>query len=149
MKLNTQYFGEIEVGEKDIIHFTDGILAFESLKRYVYIPIGEEQVFNYLQCVDEPDLAFIVMEPWSVFKDYDFNLPPEIMTALEVEKAEEVAVLTIVTVGEDVKQMTTNLVAPLVINIRTNKAAQVVLNAERYHTKHSILSATSEVAAAK
>ena len=35
MKVNTKFFGEIEISEKDIITFDQPVLGFEEKKRYV------------------------------------------------------------------------------------------------------------------
>ena len=42
MKIKTRDFGEIEIDESTIINVPEGIIGFESVKRYTLIyPLGE------------------------------------------------------------------------------------------------------------
>ena len=65
MKVNTRLFGEIEVAEDRIITFTQGLMGFEEYTRYTLIYNSEKKGrIMWLQCLDEPQLAFTVsMQP--------------------------------------------------------------------------------------
>lgn len=61
MKIDTRYFGEVEIGEDKIIHFEKGIPGFDEYKDYtvLYDVEGEEEpFFSWLQCITEKTLAF-------------------------------------------------------------------------------------------
>ncbi len=65
MKLNTKNFGKIEIKEEDIIYFPDGILGFEEEKQFVIINNEDEQnPFHWLQSVQNPELAFVIINPF-------------------------------------------------------------------------------------
>lgn len=139
MKIDTKHFGEIEFEEKNIISFCRGLLGFEEIKKYILIDNEDTGgVFKWLQAVDRPDLAFVVMNPYCILHDYEFDIPDGIAEKLGIEKPEDVVVLTIVVVPEDISKMTTNLKAPVVINSGNNKAEQVVLEDDRYSLKHPV-----------
>ena len=140
MILNTGNFGEIEIHESSVVKFEDGIPGFEDLTNFIVIENPEEDIpFQWLQSVDDRDLAFVIIDPFKFKKDYDFELPQTIIEKLELGSPEDVAVYSIVVIPEDISKMTANLRAPLIINTKNNKGKQIFLDVEKYHTKHYIL----------
>ncbi|AKL93772.1 flagellar assembly factor FliW [Clostridium aceticum] len=140
MLLNTKHFGEIEIDENKILDFFDGIPGFENLTKFFIIQNPEEGVpFQWLQSVEDTDLAFVIVNPFIFRPDYDFEIPKNIVEKLEIQSREEVQVFTIVIVPEDIKKITANLRAPIIINTKNNKAKQIVVDDENYQTKHYIL----------
>ncbi|HHW12620.1 MAG TPA: flagellar assembly protein FliW [Firmicutes bacterium] len=151
MKVKTKFYGEVEVAAEEIIHFPDGLPGFETEKEFVYLR-EEDAVFGCLQSCHHPETAFIVLSPFKVCPDYDFELDEEKREALAIEKLEEVLVLTIVTIppGKPEEAMV-NLYAPVVINTTVKKGMQVILSESGYPLRFNLWkkeSATS-VAAAK
>ena len=73
MKINTNYHGEIELREEDILTLVNGMLGFEDIEKFVLIK--EEDIFvEYLQSVKD-DIAFAVMDPFIIKQDYTFDIP--------------------------------------------------------------------------
>src|SRR5688500_20181301 len=70
MEIDTTRFGRISVDDDRIMTFPRGLLGFPDHGRYALIQTGEENYFFWLQCVDEPNLAFVVTDPSIFFKDY-------------------------------------------------------------------------------
>lgn len=140
MKVETRHFGELEVEENKIIRLPEGLLGFEEYQRFILVD-GEDQSipFQWLQSLDCPELAFVVMDPFLVRKDYEFELPPEVEEELGIGSKAEVTVLGIVVLPEDLSQMTVNLTAPLIINMKKRIGKQVVLDDPRYTVRHYIL----------
>lgn len=139
MIINTKNFGEIEISEDSIIQFPDGILAFEDQKRFIIIENeDEDNPFNWLQSVDSPDLAFVIINPFIFKKDYDINIPDSVVEKLHINSPEDVAIYTIVVVTKDIKKMTANLSGPIIINIEEKLAKQIILEDKRYTTKYLI-----------
>lgn len=121
------------------IHFPKGVVAFEDIKDFTLLNHPDPELpFKWLQSIEDPDLAFVVMDPFLFMPEYEVNLPADVEQRLELKSPEEVLLLTIVVVPTDVENTRTNLAAPLVINIRTKKGEQMVLNDPRYTTKHFI-----------
>lgn len=138
MKLNTDRFGEIEVGIDKIITFPHGILGFEEYKRYIII-YEENSVFSFLQCVDEPALAFVILMPELVKADYQVALEPQHVQELKLDDASDGSVYGIISLPENLADMTINLQAPLVINNKERLGKQVVLTNSEYGIRHNVL----------
>ncbi len=67
------------------------------------------------------------------------NTKDEIIKELEIKSSEEVLVLSIITLGKDLKSSTMNLQAPLIINIKNNLAKQFIMQNSEYKTKHPLI----------
>lgn len=140
MKLNTRHFDEIDVDIEKIIIFPNGLLGFEDCNRFIILKDPEEDTpFNWLQSIDNPDLAFVIMNPFVFKKDYEFNIPDSVVKELKIRDEIDVTIYTILVVPEDINKMTANLIGPLVININAKLGKQIILNDDRYTTKHLIL----------
>lgn len=140
MKLITNHFGEIEIDDKKIINFIDGIPGFDDQKRFIIIDNPDETVpFKWLQSIDEPELAFIIINPFIFKDDYEFDLPKHIIEKLKIKEENDVLVYSIVVIPEDITKMTANLAGPVIINARERLGKQIVLDDNRYTTKHYIL----------
>ena len=137
MEISTTRFGDIEIAEESIVHMPGGMLGLEDWKRYVLLEDRPDTAFKWLQAVDEPSLAFIVIDPMEFFPDYEIELPDEQAESLELSDPCDAIMLTTVTVGGDGK-ITTNLLGPIIMNARTLRAAQIVLTDDRYTPKHVI-----------
>jgi flagellar assembly factor fliW len=126
MKINTNYHGEIEVREEDILTLVNGMLGFEDEEKFVLIK--EEDIFvEYLQSVKD-DIAFAVMDPFIIKQDYTFDIPEMVMKALDIKSADDVVIKTVVVIPEDITKIRTNLQAPIVFNKTNNKGMQIVLD---------------------
>lgn len=146
MKIKTANFGEINIAEEKIIHFQEGIPAFEDEKEFVIIlNEDKENPFHWLQSVKNSELSFVILNPFEIFSDYDILLPETAINKLNIEKEEDVIIYSMVVVPEDMIKMTTNLLGPIVINTKEMLGKQVILDDERYSTKHFIFNQNSEV----
>lgn len=96
--------------------------------------------FKWLQCVDEPMLAFAIANPFLLKPDYDVELSNKVIEHLGIKKEEDVAIYAIVVVPEDITKMTMNLKAPVVINVQNRKGVQAILDTEKYSIRHYIMS---------
>jgi flagellar assembly factor FliW len=72
--IDTKYFGKLEIGADQIIFFPKGIPAFESVKEYVLLTFPDNDIYYCLQSIKEPEVAFIVVNPWDFFPGYDFEI---------------------------------------------------------------------------
>jgi flagellar assembly factor FliW len=140
MKVRTLRVGEQEIDEKDIILFPKGIMGFVENKKYIILPVDKkrETPFSYLQSIEEEDLSFIILDTFSFFQEYDFELDEHTLAELDIKEPNEVQVYSIVTASGSLKEATTNLKAPIIINSKTNHARQVVLEKGDYLIKHPL-----------
>lgn len=140
MKVQTKYYGEIDIDDKQVITFPEGILGLEEYKKYVLFEMPDNYKFFHLQSLDEEYICFLLIKPWDFYSDYEIDVSDEELAAIHIESIEEVAVFNIVTLHEDVKASTANLLAPIIINAETKEGAQILLREEKYATKHALFS---------
>ena len=144
-KVNTLRFGEVEVAEDKVVHFAEGIPAFEDEHEFVIVPYDEESPYVFLQSLTTPDLAFLMTVPFVFFPDYAFELDDENQGKLNLYKQEDMLIYTLITVnGGQVQDMTANLMAPVVINTVNMQARQIVLDRSSYTTKHRLFPKNKE-----
>ncbi len=120
----TSRFGTLQVSEDKVISFPLGMLGFPHIKRYVLLDYEDTPV-KWLQAVDDPDVAFIVMEPDLIAQDCAITLDGAMRQTLQLEAEEDLAFLTIVRV-EDGKVLA-NLKGPLLFNSRLKIGIQAIL----------------------
>ena len=130
MKAATRLFGEIEIDESKIITFEDGIIGFPDMKKFTLIFDEEKEgrpSISWLQSMDEPEIAFPVMDPLFVCETYNPSVEDELLKNLGTIKEDNLYVLVTVTVPQDIKELAVNLKAPIVINTDTGKASQIIV----------------------
>ena len=138
-KIYTSRFGEIEVDEEKIVHFKDGIPAFEDEHEFIILPYEEESPYYFMQSLKSPDLAFLLTIPFLFFNDYSFEIDDETIKELDIKNQDDVFYYSMITIPNgSVRYMTANLLAPIVINGENMKAKQVVLEKSNYTTKHRL-----------
>ena len=138
-KVNTSRFGEIEVDESKIVHFKDGIPAFDDEHEFIILPYEEESPYYFMQSLKSPDLAFLLTIPFLFFNDYSFELDDDAVKELDIKDPEKVFYYSMVTIPNgSIRYMTANLVAPIVLNSENMQAKQVVLEKSNYTTKHRL-----------
>ena len=126
MRINTNFFGEIEIDEKEIITFEKGMIGFEDIKKFALV--GEEDLFvEWLQSIDEPT-SFAVMDPFIADTEYSFDISDKVLEELNIKDKSEILIRTVVVIPEDITKIRTNLQAPVIINIKEKKAMQILLD---------------------
>lgn len=128
MKINTRDFGEVDISEEQLIHFPDGIYAFEDAKNFALYAPRENQYPMWLQCVDSLKPCFIVFDPELFSPDYEVELDVSEKTMLKINDASNLKVLCIAHVPEDFRETTVNMKSPIVVNQDERLAMQVILS---------------------
>ncbi|GBE01028.1 flagellar assembly factor FliW [bacterium BMS3Bbin06] len=123
--VNTSRFGELEVSEDRIVHFPEGLIGFPRLKRYMLLDYKDTSI-QWLQAVDDPDVAFIVATPFLISSGYQFDLPDSAKEVLSAEDPSGLVVLVILRV-EDEKRVIANFHGPLVLNSKNMTGIQLAL----------------------
>ena len=130
MTAATRLFGKIEIDESKIITFEDGIIGFPDMKKFTLIFDEEKEgrpSISWLQSMDEPEIAFPVMDPLFVCETYNPSVEDELLKNLGTIKEDNLYVLVTVTVPQNIKELAVNLKAPIVINTDTRKASQIIV----------------------
>ncbi|WP_442596332.1 flagellar assembly protein FliW [Neobacillus sp. D3-1R] len=138
MNINSKYHGEIEVNEEKILFFEKGIPGFQEEKKFIILPLSDDQVFSVLQSVESHYLAFVITNPFVFNKEYDFELDTSVIEELDIASEQDVQVYSILTVQDPFEKTTANLQAPIILNVKNKKGKQVILNNSQYTTKQPI-----------
>lgn len=136
MIIKTLTMGSLEVEEAQIYHFPKGIPGFDEETHFALVPM-EESLFWVLQSVNEPSLSFLLVDPFTFYPSYEFELPDDEAEELGVDS--ELLIYCIITLKEQVEASTINLLAPIVLNPTGQSGKQIVLHRTPYHTKHTLL----------
>lgn len=135
MNIKTGRFGELSIEREDRIDIPQGILGFPDYRHFCLIDPSDDTLIMWLQSLDNPDIVFPVLEP-KIFKtDYKVGLSAADQRELGLENLHRAAVLSILTIPQNVTEMTANLKAPIVINLDLQVAKQVVLQENEYSIK--------------
>jgi flagellar assembly factor FliW len=147
MEIITSRFGTLNVDDERVMTFPRGLLGFPDYTRYALIQTGEGNYFFWLQCVDDPNLAFVVTDPTIFFKDYEIPLREETQQDLELTDANFSQVFVICNKVGD--WLTGNLLGPIVVNVQNRLAQQIVLTEKKWTTRQPLMKLQAEVALAK
>jgi flagellar assembly factor FliW len=139
--MDTTRFGQLTVPEAQIVTISGGLLGFPEYTRYVMLQHDRDEgmPFLWLQSLDHPALAFVMVDPWTFKPDYALELPDDVCARLDLSEEQPPAVFTIVTIPLEPALMTANLQGPIVMNLAQHRAQQVVLADSPYSTRHLIL----------
>ncbi len=141
MLVRTVNFGDLDVPEDKIISFNEGLPGFPQIHHFTMLELDEIKPFQYLQSLDDPPIAFLVINPFLVDQGYKFDLPPADMEDMGSRSTADVAVYAVATVPEDPEKATLNLMAPILINELNRCGKQVILHDSGYSVKHPLFKA--------
>ncbi len=138
-KVKTSRFGELEIDEKRIVHFKDGIPAFEEEHEFVILPYDEESPYYFMQSLKTPDLAFLLTVPFLFFPNYTFEVDDDSIKELDIKEQDKISYYALITIPNySIRYMTANLLAPIILNTDNMQAKQLVLEKTNYTTKERL-----------
>lgn len=140
MNIATKLFGEITIDESKVITFDSGLIGFEACKRFMIIhdeEVEEAKIF-WLQSLDEPTLAFPVVNPLKILPEYNPVVEDELFQCIGEIVENELLVVVIMSVPSDLTKMSVNLKAPVVINPATRKGCQIIVEDKKYAVRYPI-----------
>ena len=145
MRIQTKIMGELDVDERQIIDFPDGLIGFKKFTSYALLDAPQKPYF-FLQSMELSELGFILLDPFLFRPDYSIDVADEAMVTLGVAGPEDALVLALVTVPPDRGVVTANLMGPVIIGRKARRGAQIILNDPRWMTKHDVM---AELAASR
>ena len=110
-----------------VLHLPEGMLGFSRLTRYVLIDEEGLRPFLRLQCLDDPNLAFPVVDPHFIDTDYFGLLPTKELASLRIRNRSELLVLVVAILRRTPGESSVNLKAPLLINHTRMIGRQIIL----------------------
>lgn len=136
MIISTKFFQKVEIEDKEIINFDEGLPGFEDVKRFVVINIKDNELLKCLQSIDRKEVSFIAVNPWDVFKDYTIDIEDKELSLIGDTNIESLKVYSLLTITQ--RGITANLLAPVIINTAVRKGKQFILYNSKYTTKHTL-----------
>ena len=138
--IESQALGRVTVPEDRIITFASGLAGFPDERRYTLINSHLQPPFSCLQCVDNPSLAFVVIDPTALVPDYRAKNGARTLQELQASSIEDLQVLvTLTTPAGQPHEMTANLMSPLLINPEQRLGKQVVIERPHYSHQYPII----------
>ncbi|HOV39585.1 MAG TPA: flagellar assembly protein FliW [Spirochaetales bacterium] len=138
MQIRTKAYGPLEIDERQILQFPYGLIGFEQFKTFALLDAAQ-QPFYWLQSLDIPEIAFILINPLLFRPDYTPDVEKEDLEELELESPEDLLVFTIVTIPENQVRMTANLQGPILINRKRKIGRQSISLNPNWQVKHVIM----------
>ncbi len=139
MEINSKLLGKIEYAEESVIKFDEGIIGITDKKEFIFIEKEDFLPFNYLQSTEDPDFSLIVINPFFVDKEYDYNISNDDLKSLNVKDDSDFFIVSIVVFSNNIENITVNLRAPIIINIKTKAAKQVLLLNDNYDIEEPLI----------
>jgi flagellar assembly factor FliW len=118
---------EQDRGAEAVLHIPEGMLGFSRLTRYVLADEEGLRPFLRLQCLDDPNLAFPVVDAQLIDKDYFQLLPHKELASLKIRNRSELLVLVVTILRPAPGESSVNLKAPLLINPALMIGRQIIL----------------------
>jgi len=138
MLINSHRFGPLEIPGNKIISMVRPVLGFEKLARFCLIEREEFWPFLWMQSIEDPAVAFIVVNPALFDSDYRIDINPNEISELEPTSPELIETYVIANVPDNWKQMTINLQGPIMINTANYKAKQLVLMNSEFKVQQTV-----------
>jgi flagellar assembly factor FliW len=110
-----------------VLQLPEGMLGFSRLTRYILVQEDDLKPFLWLQSLDDPELAFPVVDAHLIDKDYTRLLPAKELASLKIRNRSELLVLVVAILRPAPGESSVNLKAPLLINHVTMTGRQIIL----------------------
>lgn len=142
VSIDSRRFGTIEVDESSLFEFADGLLGLEESTRSLVLVEQADTPYFWLHSATDPEVAFVVTDPWLFWPDYDIVVPDEVERELGLTGPEDVGVMVLVSVRPaadgEAPAVTANLLGPLIVNSSTRQGRQLVLDNAEYSARTRI-----------
>ena len=144
MKIQTSRFGILDVSDETLLIFPSGLVGFPTFRRFVVLDVAEDSDYQWLQSVDDPGLAVVIVNVHLLQPEFRVDVPDEGLAELDMLQSDPVLIMAVVTIPSGrPDQSTANLRAPLVVNLRTRKGKQMILH-ESIPLRYSLLQTPAE-----
>ncbi len=91
-----------------------------------------DDIFMRLSNTQEVSPVFILIYPFAILPEYDFEVPVAIKLLLDLENSKNILTANIMVMQTPIQNSTINFLAPLVFNFDNKTMAQVVLDSFKY-----------------
>lgn len=135
--LSSVLLGPLDIRPDTIITFPAGIPGFVELRHFALVETEREDLV-WLQSVDDPELTFLLADPFAVVPGFEVDIPAPDLAAIGASGAQEALLVLVVVQLEGGEPVTANLQSPVIIDRGRCQGRQVVLPDSRYGMHHPI-----------
>lgn len=147
--LDQTRFGTLDYAESDVFTFAEGLIGFSHCQHFILVQTQAKGSFRWLQSLEEPKLAFLVVDPTDYVRGYALEIEDEEADRLAIGPDTATLVLTTASIPPSRPQdMTINLAGPIVINAEARLGRQMIVDSEACPAKHRVFSGGEELAQA-
>lgn len=132
MKFTNRQFGELEVEERHVLHFPEGIIGFEECRKFLIVHDEDSEPFRWLVSLEDAELSFPLLDPTLLMHDYSIGLGVK----------EGTNIFVIATLHENVEESTLNLRSPIVVD-ETRTGRQLVIEDDSLQLQFPLIPTTS------
>jgi flagellar assembly factor FliW len=138
MLVESALLGALEAPADALITFPTGLVGMPQYRTFVLVDAPREGMY-WLQSVDEPGLTFLLADPFPRVPGYAVHLTPDDVGALHAARADDIAVLAIITLpARRGDAATANLQAPLALNFAARLGRQLVIPESEYGVREVV-----------
>lgn len=143
MKISTTRFGQIEVPQENVIRMPKGMVGLPDYKTFTIIQHKKESPLLWYQSLTEPDLAFVITNPYLFVPDYQVDIKAiqkDLPWPQNGKNGHNLMLYVVVNIPPKTpEKMTANLIGPLVVNHEIRQAAQAVIADSIYSHQHRLI----------
>jgi flagellar assembly factor FliW len=140
MEIRTTRFGVLQFPQDLVIRIPGGLLGFPQAELFAVLEHdAETSPFKWLQAVDDPNLAFIIIDPHRLVPGYLQQIERDVHETVGPFDPQDISTIAIVTVPSDHPvEMTANLRAPVIVRFSTRQGKQLILSDDTFSLNHRI-----------
>jgi flagellar assembly factor FliW len=136
IELTSDLLGPLAVDEDELFVFTDGMLGFPACRRWVLVHAPMDGC-AWLQSVDEPAVAFLLVDPFRACPGYAVDLSPADLLRVDGSNHADLVVMCVATLPRSEEESASvNLQGPVVLNIKERRGAQIVVSDSQWGLRH-------------
>lgn len=137
MLVRSTRFGDLSITDDQVISFPNGMIGFEDIERYVLLNPTDK--ISWLQSVDEPSLAFPLVQAPLVYPGYSLYVEDDSLDPLGDVDESMMGIYLVLVVPGDPSGATVNLKAPVVISLKSRRGMQLLIDRPEYSIRHRIV----------
>jgi flagellar assembly factor FliW len=138
LQIKTTRFGTIEIEKEKMIKMPFGMLGFPDKKKFIILQHKENSPFFWYQSLDDPELAFVITNPFLFIPDYKVDLEATLkeMSWNGDGNNRYLDLFIVVNIPRGMPhKMTGNFIGPILVNEKVYQAVQIVLSNSPYTHK--------------
>jgi flagellar assembly factor FliW len=138
IRLESVLLGPLDIRPETVVSFPAGLPGFVTLRNFALVDTQCDELV-WLQSVDDPDLTFLLADPFVMVPGFAVDIPAADLAVLAGDTPEPNLLVLVVTQLEGGVPVSANLQSPIVVNRDTRRGRQVVVPDSRYGMHHAIV----------